>query len=59
MKTFTGVGTAGAVPKAQTEVGIQPLSYNPGYAPSTAADIGGTLTGGAAFIKALKDAGIF
>lgn len=59
LKTLTGVGAAKAVPTAQTEVGIQPLSYNPGYAPSTAADIGSVATGGAALLKAIKDAGIF
>lgn len=58
LKTMGAVGTAKAIPTAETEVGIQPLTYNSGYAPSTAADIGGALTGGAAFMKALKDAGI-
>ena len=58
VKTMGAVGAAGAVPKASTEVGIQPTTYNPGYAPSVAADIGGALTGGAAVIKALKDAGL-
>ena len=59
LKTLTGVGETGAVPKTTTEEGIEPLSYNPGFEPSTAANIGGALTGGASVIKALDEAGVF
>jgi len=59
LKTFAGIGAvSGAVPEGKTEVGIQPITYNPGYEPSTAANIGGALTGGASIIKALDDAGL-
>lgn len=46
---------AGGVPTATQEYGIQPTSYRPEYPASTAAQIGGALTGGAAIIKAAKD----
>ena len=50
---------AGAVPTATQEYGIQPTSYRPEYPASTASQVAGALTGGAAIIKELKDAGLF
>jgi len=46
---------AGGVPTATQEYGIQPTSYRPEYPASTASQVAGALTGGAAIIKAAKD----
>lgn len=46
---------AGGVPTATQEYGIQPTSYRPEYPASTASQVAGALTGGAALIKAAKD----
>lgn len=54
MAQTMGAVSAG-VPTATQEYGIQPTSYRPEYPASTAAQIGGALTGGAALIKAAKD----
>lgn len=48
---------SGGVPTATQEYGIQPTSYRPEYPASTAAQIGGALTGAAGLVKELK--GIF
>jgi len=58
LKTLTGVGGAGAVPKATTEVGVQPTSYPQEYTPSALSTGLSTLTAGAGALKLLKDAGI-
>ena len=47
---------AGGIPTATQEYGIQPTSYRPEYPASTASQVAGALTGGAALIKAAKDA---
>jgi hypothetical protein len=55
LKTFTGIGNvAGAVPKAQTEVGIQPTAYPQQYQPSALATGLGTLATGAGIAKDLS-----
>jgi hypothetical protein len=51
-------GVSSAVPTATQEYGIQPTSYKPEYPASTASQVAGALTGGAALIKELKGAGI-
>lgn len=52
-------GVSSGIPTATQEYGIQPTSYRPEYPASTASQVAGALTGGAAIIKELKDAGVF
>jgi len=52
-------GVATAVPTATKEYGISPSSVKQEYPASTASNIASGLSGGAALIKELKDAGFF
>jgi hypothetical protein len=54
LKTMSGVGTAGAVPKAATEQGIEPLNYAQQYQPSGLATGLGTAATVAGILKDLK-----
>lgn len=55
LQTFGGV--AKGVPTQTVEAGIVPQGQSGGYSPSTAATIGGTLTGLGALVEALKGKG--
>jgi len=57
VKTMSGVGSA--VPTATQEYGISPSGVKQEYPASTASQIASGLSGGAALIKELKDAGVF
>lgn len=57
MKTFQGV--ASGIPTATQEYGISPSGVKQEYPASTASQIASGLSGGAALIKELKDAGVF
>lgn len=57
MKTFQGV--ASGIPTATQEYGISPSSAQQEYPASTASQVASGLSGGAALIKELKDAGVF
>jgi hypothetical protein len=59
LKTMGAVGTSGAVPKAQTEVGIEPLNYQQQYAPSGLSTGLGAAATTAGILKDLNDAGLF
>jgi hypothetical protein len=49
--TKTMQGVSSGIPTATQEYGIQPVGFQPQLAPSTAAQVGSVLTGGAALIK--------
>ncbi len=53
LKTLTGVGAAGAVPKSVNESGVEPMQ-NQGYAPSGLSQIGSAATGIAAIANLFK-----
>lgn len=55
--TFRGI--AGAVPTATMEEGIVPSGVQPEYKPSTAATVGGVLSGIGGLLAGAKDAGLF
>jgi len=55
LKTMTGVSTTGAVPKAETQVGIQPTSYPQQYGNSPLDTTLGTITTGLGALKDLSD----
>jgi hypothetical protein len=57
MKTFQGV--ASGIPTATQEYGISPSGVKQEYPASTASQIASGLSGGAALIKELKEAGVF
>ena len=57
LKTFQGVSAG--VPTATQEYGISPSSVRQEYPASTASQVASGLSGGAALIKELKDAGVF
>ena len=57
MKTFQGV--ASGIPTATQEYGISPSSADQKYPASTASNVAAGLSGGAALIKELRDAGVF
>jgi hypothetical protein len=59
LKTMGAVGTSGAVPKAQTEIGIEPLNYQQQYAPSGLSTGLGAAATTAGILKDLNDAGLF
>ena len=59
LKTLGAVGASGAVPKAQTEVGIQPTSYPQEYANSPLRTGLSTVSTGLGIYKDAKDAGLF
>ena len=58
LKSMGLVGAAGAVPKATTEVGVQPTGSSQEYQPSPLSTILSTAATGAGTLKLLKDAGI-
>ena len=57
MKTFQGVSAG--IPTATQEYGISPSGVKQEYPASTASQVASGLSGGAALIKELKDAGVF
>ena len=58
LKTAAGLGAAGAIPKAQTEQGIEPLNYAQQYQPSALATGLGAAATTAGALKTLKEAGL-
>ena len=58
LKTLGAVGASGAVPKAQTEVGIEPLNYPQEYANSPLRTGLSTVATGVGIAKDAKDAGL-
>jgi hypothetical protein len=57
LKTFQGVSSG--IPTATQEYGISPSSADQKYPASTASNVAAGLSGGAALIKELRDAGVF
>jgi hypothetical protein len=55
LKSMGAVGASGAVPKAQTEVGIEPTPYAQQYSPSALATGLGTIATGAGIAKDLSE----